>query len=75
MKDHLTIDDPTEVNIETKFLVKPSNSIDIEQIKVAIIMYGLRLPKRDFELSAMTPGRIQTCCKLGSFYIHAPIIG
>ena len=51
----LTVCVPVVVNIETNFLVKPKSSIDAAQIIVAVNMYGRLLPKRDFELSAMTP--------------------
>lgn len=46
---------PLVVKIETKSLVKPSKSIEAAQIADASNMYGLRRPKRDFELSAITP--------------------
>ena len=46
---------PIAVNIEEIERVYPSRSIAATQITEPPIMYGLRLPKRDFELSARTP--------------------
>ena len=59
----LTVCVPVVVNIETNFLVKPKSNIDAAQNIVAVNMYGRRLPKRDFELSAMTPFRIKVWFK------------
>ncbi len=50
-----TAEDPHVVMIEAKFRVKPRRMIAMEQRATPAAMYGLLRPKRDLELSAMTP--------------------
>lgn len=45
----------TVENIVVKLRVKPSKSIDKQQMSVPPIMYGRRRPNLDFVLSAITP--------------------
>lgn len=45
------------MTIEAKFRVNPRRMSAIEQRTTPAAMYGLLRPKRDFELSAMTPAR------------------
>jgi hypothetical protein len=52
-----TVGDPHVVMIEAKFRVKPRRMRAIEQRATPAAMYGLLRPKRDLELSAMTPAR------------------
>ncbi len=47
--------DPDRVNTEANGRVKPSKRIAKVHMAAAASMYGLRRPKRDFELSARTP--------------------
>lgn len=49
--------DPHVVMIEAKLRVNPRRKKAIEQRAMPAAMYGLLRPKRDFELSAMTPAR------------------
>jgi hypothetical protein len=43
--------------IEAKFRVNPRRMSAIEQRATPVTMYGFLRPKRDLELSAMTPAR------------------
>ena len=52
-----TAEDPHVVMIEAKYRVNPRRMRAIEQRTTPAAMYGLLRPKRDFELSAMTPAR------------------
>ena len=52
-----TAEDPHVVMIEAKFRVNPRSMSAIEQSATPAAMYGLLRPKRDLELSAMTPAR------------------
>ena len=58
----LTAIDPLDENIVATGLVKPRSSIAATHIAQPTTMYGLRRPKRDFELSARTPreGRLES---------------
>ena len=47
--------DPHVVMIEAKLRVNPRRKKAIEQRAMPAAMYGLLRPKRDLELSAMTP--------------------
>jgi hypothetical protein len=49
--------DPHVVMIEAKYRVNPRRMSAIEQRIMPAAMYGLLRPKRDLELSAMTPAR------------------
>ena len=50
-----TAGDPHVVMTEAKFRVNPKRMNAIEQRAAPTTMYGLLRPKRDLELSAMTP--------------------
>jgi hypothetical protein len=52
-----TVGDPHVVMIEAKFRVNPRRMRAIEQRATPVAMYGLLRPKRDLELSAMTPAQ------------------
>jgi hypothetical protein len=52
-----TVGDPHVVMIEAKFRVNPKRMSAVEQRATPAAMYGLLRPKRDLELSAMTPAR------------------
>jgi hypothetical protein len=52
-----TAGDPHVVMIEAKFRVNPRRMSATEQRATPVAMYGLLRPKRDLELSAMTPAR------------------
>jgi hypothetical protein len=52
-----TAGDPHVVMMEAKFRVNPRRMSAIEQRATPVAINGLRRPKRDLELSAMTPAR------------------
>jgi hypothetical protein len=52
-----TVGDPHVVMMEAKYRVNPRRMSAIEQRVIPAAMYGLLRPKRDLELSAMTPAR------------------
>jgi len=52
-----TAGDPHVVIMEAIFRVKPRRMSAIEQRATPAAINGLRRPKRDLELSAMTPAR------------------
>lgn len=54
-KDSYTAGDPHVVTMDAKFRVKPRRRRDIAQRATPPTMNGLLRPKRDLELSAMTP--------------------
>jgi hypothetical protein len=52
-----TAGDPHVVMIEAKYRVNPRRMSAIEENAIPAAMYGLLRPKRDLELSAMTPAQ------------------
>lgn len=50
-----TAEDPHVVTMEAKFRVNPKRMSAMELRATPAAMYGLLRPKRDLELSAMTP--------------------
>ena len=63
--------DPHSVMIDAKFRVKPRRMRAAEHMVTPATMNGLLRPKRDFELSAMTPAQVINQLRQGESVIRA----